>query len=277
MFNDMTILDDATYILIDMSYFIFYRYYALVSWWKHAKPDNLLDISKILENKEFMDKFEKTFVDKIKEIPKKLKLKNMIYFAAKDCPRKDIWRNEFYNKYKEHREMDDNFMVGPFFEKAYQILEQEHIPILYHPKLEADDCIALACTYILSKYTHSIIYIIANDMDYLQLAQEKINIINLKYKYLTSNKNWSGNPQKDLFCKIVMGDKSDNIPSIFNKCGPKTALKCYEDTEYFKRKLETESISDNYIKNRKLIDFNEIPKDLQEEFLGELQGECNPP
>ena len=28
-----------TYILIDISYFIFYRYYALIGWWKLAKPD----------------------------------------------------------------------------------------------------------------------------------------------------------------------------------------------------------------------------------------------
>ena len=28
--------------------------------------------------------------------------------------------------------------------------------------------------------------------------------------------------EKNLFCKIVIGDKSDNIPGIFNKCGIKT-------------------------------------------------------
>ena len=35
-----------------------------------------------------------------------------------------------------------------------------------------------------------------------------------------------------------MGDKSDNIPSAFPKCGPKTALKCAEDPEFFKKKMD---------------------------------------
>ena len=38
------------------------------------------------------------------------------------------------------------------------------------------------------------------------------------------------NPDKDLFVKIVIGDKSDNINGIFKRCGTKTACKYYEDT-----------------------------------------------
>ena len=265
------------YILIDMSYFIFYRYFALVRWWKHAKPDNPLDLTKIGENKEFVEKFEKTFQDKIKEVPKKLKLKRVKYMIGKDCGREKIWRNDICGFYKANRVNDDEFMVGIFFEKAYKILEKEKMAILYHPKLEADDCIALTTKYLLSKNENNFIYIIANDMDYLQLIQEKVMIINLKYKNLAENKNWSGNGEKDLFCKIVMGDKSDNIPSIFEKCGPKTALKCYEDKEYFKRKLENEEISSHFLKNKRLIDFNEIPEELKIEFLEFLNSTLSSP
>ena len=97
--------EKRTYILVDMSYFIFYRYYALLNWWKLAKPDNPLDISKCFENKEFMDKFEKTFLEKLREIPKKLKLikkskkNDIVILAAKDCNRKKIWRNDYFDKY----------------------------------------------------------------------------------------------------------------------------------------------------------------------------------
>ena len=38
----MDIENKKNIILIDLSYFIFYRYYALVQWWKLAKPDNEL-------------------------------------------------------------------------------------------------------------------------------------------------------------------------------------------------------------------------------------------
>jgi len=44
--------------------------------------------------------------------------------------------------------------------------------------------------------------------------------------------------RKTYFVKIVMGDKSDNINSIFKKCGIKTALKYYEDEKLFQDKLE---------------------------------------
>ena len=39
------------------------------------------------------------------------------------------------------------------------------------------------------------------------------------------------------FCKIVLGDKSDNIPGIFKKCGPKTVEKLFYDSDEFLKKL----------------------------------------
>mgnify|MGYP001355839104 CR=1 FL=1 len=259
--ND-TVLDDETqpdFIMIDMSYFIFYRYYALLAWWKLAKPEEPLENP--IENKEFVYKFNQTFVDKITEIPKKLKIKNFIYIAGLDCPKKNIWRNKLFEKYKEQRVYDDDFLGGPFFKIGLDLLKELNIPALKYDTFEADDCIAIMTKNILSKDVDNTIYIIANDMDYLQLAGPKVKIVNLKYKFLTDNKNCSGNPEKDLFCKIIMGDKSDNIPSIFNKCGIKTAIKCYEDKKYFEDRLKKENAYELYERNKKLIDFNEIPLD----------------
>jgi 5'-3' exonuclease len=107
-------------------------------------------------------------------------------------------------------------------------------------------------------------------MDYLQLHDSNVKIYDLKYKNLAENKKWSGDPKKDLFCKIVMGDKSDNINSIFKKCGIKTALKYYEDKKLFQDKLEQENAKELYEINKKLIDFNEIPQELQEKFLSNV-------
>lgn len=244
-------------ICIDMSYFIFYRYYALTGWWKLAKPDDPL--GNPIDNLEFVEKFKKTFVDKIMEIPKKLKLANYTFIAGRDCPRTDIWRHEFYDKYKANRVLDDAFLGGPFFKLSYQLLEQLKIQVLYHPHLEGDDCIALKVKDILETTQDMKIVIIANDMDYLQLAGPRIQLINLKYKFLTDNKKWSGDPQKDLFCKIVMGDKSDGIPAIFKKCGPKTALKYYGDRVAFEAQLKKEDAYALYERNTKLVDFNAIP------------------
>ena len=64
-----------------------------------------------------------------------------------------------------------------------------------------------------------------------------------------------------------MGDTSDNIPSVFPKCGPKTALKCIEDPEFFKKKMSSCPTSqEQYELNKKLVDFNEIPLELKREF-----------
>ena len=122
---------DKTYILIDMSYFIFYRYYALMGWWKLAKPEDPL--GNPIENTEFVEKFKKTFVDKLKEIPKKLKIKNYTIIAAADCPRLNIWRHTQFDKYKENRVTDDTFLGGPFFELAFNILRELNVPVLNIP------------------------------------------------------------------------------------------------------------------------------------------------
>ena len=111
------------------------------------------------------------------------------------------------------------------------------------------------------------VIIIANDMDYLQLAQPRLKLMNLQYKILTENKKWSGDPKQDLFCKIVMGDKSDDIASIFKKCGPKTALKYYENQDMFEEQLKKENAYNLFDKNKRLIDFNEIPPILVNQFM----------
>ncbi len=115
-------------ILIDISYYIFYRYYALHSWWKLAKPDEELVVP--IENEEFVEKFKKTFVEKINEIPKKLKIHKQAFkiLAGKDCPRNTIWRHSLIKKdsvmkeYKENRIYDDTFMVCPFFKLGLELV-----------------------------------------------------------------------------------------------------------------------------------------------------------
>ena len=67
------------------------------------------------------------------------------------------------------------------------------------------------------------------------------------------------NRRKNLFCKIVTGDKSDNIPGIFRKCGIKTAEKLFSDQDEFIKKLNQESCNEEYQRNKLLVDFNLIP------------------
>ena len=67
-----------------------------------------------------------------------------------------------------------------------------------------------------------------------------------------------------------MGDSSDNIPSVIKKCGPKTALKCYDDPNYFEERLKKENAYELYERNKKLVDFNCIPQELIDGFINEI-------
>jgi 5'-3' exonuclease len=95
-----------------------------------------------------------------------------------------------------------------------------------------------------------------------------VELYNLAYKNLAESKSSTGNPIDDLEIKIIMGDTSDNIPSVFPKCGPKTAQKCVEEPEFFKKKMaDNPEYYRQYELNKKLINFDNIPENLVEEFM----------
>jgi len=250
----------SNYLFIDGSYFCFYRFHALLTWWKNAHRDEPLEDP--FANVLFVEKFKKVFNEKITEIVKKLKLKNPTIIIGKDCHRKNIWRMDTFSQYKENRCNDETFLGGPFFKLAYKELypNNKNIKtIIGHDRLEADDCIAIATKHVLEKDKDAHVYIITSDMDYLQLLNERTHIYNLKYKMLTESKNAFECAEKNLFCKIVTGDKSDNIPGIFRKCGIKTAEKLFSDQDEFIKKLNQESCNEEYQRNKLLVDFNLIP------------------
>lgn len=277
-------MTDQVFILVDTSYWIFYRYFAIMQWWKHAKPDDHL-FENPYDNEEFLEKFVKTFLESLQGFKKKQKLHKQrskpatpcTIIAARDCPRKEIWRNSLYNNYKETRDKDDSFMGGPFFKHIYQennkLLYKAGVNhVLRFPNLEGDDIVAICKKIIRQKYPEALIIILANDHDYCQLLDDYTEIINFQNKNLRESKKVFTEPDKNLFYKIVLGDKSDNILPIFKKCGPKTCEKYYENKDLFLEALAKDSgAQDKYEVNKKLVDFNEIPENLVNEFLEEYK------
>ena len=263
-----------TFIFIDGSYYCFHRYYSVMRWWKNAHPDEPLNDP--MDTPAFLDTFTKTFVNNILNIPKNLNIDKktpVTMVVGKDCKREDIWRNEFIDKYKGTRlnGPEHGFMGGPFFKMAYDtgLFEKGGVSVtLKHPKLEGDDCIAIYVKYLLKKYKDDVsIYIITSDKDYLQLIEPRVKIFNLSFKNIAENKSCFGDAKKDLFCKIVMGDVSDNIPSVLSKCGPKTAVKCYDDRNYFDERMKKENAYAKWENNQRIIDFDYIPSELVEDFM----------
>jgi len=253
----------STVILVDGSYFIFYRFHALLAWWKlrHADTYEIVRAAPY-ENPEFRAQFHKLCESSLQEIYKRLGVMSEPYqlMIAKDCMRNDIWRVELMPDYKGTRKSCPE--IWPFFRYFYDHLVGCHI-VLEHPRLESDDCIALMTQYI-SNINSSKIVIVASDNDYLQLIKSPphISLVDLKY---TSR---GGNGAYDLFCKIINGDKSDNIPPVFGKnLGAKKLAELYaNDDATFNMLLETHNVRPKYVLNRQLIDFDFIPAQYKEEF-----------
>ncbi len=257
----------TNYIFIDGSYFVFYRFHALLAWWRLKHKD--VPINNPIDNPDFVEKFKKLFVEKIELFPHLLSIKDPVIIIGKDCPRSDIWRNEHLNSYKGNRAK--NNVIKPFFKMAYDgLFQQVSSKILYHKNLEADDCIALATKHYL-KNKENKITIITSDTDYLQLVGDRVEIYNAKIKPVRTVKNSTMNADMDLFVKIIMGDKSDNIPPVFpQKRGKAKAKKYYNEPEFFKEELKIYNVEDVYKRNKLLIDFSEIPINYQKEFLSNL-------
>ena len=246
----------AEMILIDLSYFIFHNYYAKKKYFEIQKKST----DDLIHNQEFLDVFS-NFDKKLIEIKKKLKLKKDIpVIFAKDCMRCNIWRNSLFPDYKKSRKVDNE--VGSFFKYTYSniIDKYNYIDCNF---CEADDIIGVITNNFKKVNNANHIYIITGDHDYMQLFDDDgfIRIYDLKCKDLKDKS--LGCSKKDLLHKIIIGDKSDNIPPIHAKLGPKTALKYINNEDELKKKLKDPLIKKNFDNNSKLIDMNNIPVEYQ--------------
>jgi 5'-3' exonuclease len=277
-----------TFIVVDTSYAIFYRYHATKRWYSFAHREDYNSIDNYFLDEVFKSKFKKLFVDMFTPLFKKYKSDFHHVIFAKDCPRKNIWRNDYIQKYKGTRTTKEkDKCIGDFFKYTYQSilpeLEQKYsTKMIECATLEGDDCIYIIKDILSHHYSDQPIIIIASDHDLMQLLdnyqnnppketqedsqqcaqqQGRIQIINLKGKSL--HEKSCGDSRKDLEIKIITGDKSDNIPGCFPKCGYKTALKLVNNKELLEQKfMKHEGSREIYERNKKIISFAGIPKDL---------------
>jgi 5'-3' exonuclease len=256
---------DIPILFIDMSYYIFYRYYALCNWYKKSQ-DIELDIENIISNKIFIEKYHKLFIENIKKIKKKYKIKDALVILAKDCRRQNIWRHQYFEDYKKNRdEKSLRFNPEIFFytyDKIIPDLIELDYKVLELDNTEADDIIGILKHKIRKQYEERQIYIITNDHDYLQLLDKNTHIYNLRGLNLRTK---SLGEHIDLELKILTGDKSDNIPSVFNLKKPtnrviELILDKNKLEDFFVKNEESRKL---YIRNKLLIDFNMIPNDIK--------------
>lgn len=282
----LPLLSTSTVLFVDTSYFIFYRYYAILNWFRRSlKKDETLDVSGLLENKVFMDKYAKKFEETITGLIKQHKVEdgsNMVF--VRDCCRDKIWRHNHTTGYKATREEKLDTFNKEIFVYTYNVLlpkmqEKYGIQVYGHYCLEADDVIAIITTELLNRDDNTNnIAIITNDNDYIQLLSHpkveggsaKLTIMNLQEKHISLRVGCT--PREYCLVKKIMGDKSDNIPPIAKKCGDKTSLKLAKDSALLEKLLcSDEAIRTQFVLNELLTDFNCIPVELKKEVISVLE------
>lgn len=261
-------------IFIDGSYYIFYRFFATNFWFKkqeHVK-DQSLDITK---NDIFMEKYKKIFGQTLLDLVNRhdVSWDNLIF--VKDCSREQIWRHQHYDSYKSTRDATvSSEFDGEIFKYTYahllpSLMKKYGFNSLDHPKLEADDVIAVCHQYIRANNKNADIIIITNDNDYIQLSDDHTQIYNLQNKRIEERVKQE--PALYLEYKIILGDKSDNIPSIMKKVGPKTAEKLANNPQAMQEFFEKNPDAlKQYSINRTLIDFNYIEKTAKDALIKQL-------
>ena len=188
------------------------------------------------------------------------------------------WRRDYFPNYKANRKKlrdEDDKDWGVIFNTLQVIKDElrENFPYryMYVENCEADDIIA-----ILSKHITEDILIISGDKDFQQLQS---------FDHVTQ---WSPNLNKQVVCEnpnlflrehILTGDKSDGIPNILSSDDcmvegiRQTPLRKPIKDKYLRISIENDDkYYRNYLRNQTLIDFEFIPKDIEDRILSEFEN-----
>jgi len=260
--SKIELLKASPVLLIDTSYYIFYRFHASARW--YSFKDATTPIDELTQQPAYLEAFFKHHNQDMKTLLKKQKIlpQNMLWCL--DAPRQEIWRMNYHTDYKGTREQARfDSRIFPIF---YKYLKEQNQRLVQYPSLEADDVVALIHQNVRQQEPTQSMLIITNDNDYLQLCSSTTKIMNMQGKDLSLR--GSGSPEKDVLIKILMGDKSDNIPPTFAKCGVKTAQQIASMSEEERTNfLQQKNALEQFNKNKTLICFDSIPNDLRERFL----------
>ncbi len=257
-------------ILIDSSYTSFYRFFATKTWYSLAFKEEFKEIKDMknydwLKNKDFIEKYEKMYLDSIKKLVSKKVYDDSLIIFARDPPQETIWRNQEACDYKAGRQdLTEKNNFKPVFKFTYQKLipkwtkENDNMFEIKQDKIEADDIIALSCKFIQKKDSDVSIYIVSGDEDFFQLGDSNVYFAQYKKKKVFSlSKEEAKNA---LIKKIVEGDCSDNIPSIFKGKRIPKKKELIEDLEKLEEFLNNnDEFKKKFDANKKIIDFNFIP------------------
>ena len=196
------------------------------------------------------------------------------------CDSRHYWRREIFPNYKsgrkKTRESDSHDWDNIFtiFNKVRDELK-EHMPwkVLDVYGAEADDIIAT-----LVKESSEKVLILSGDKDFIQL-QKYDNV----RQYAPIQKKWVNgvDPKRYIKEHILKGDRGDSIPNFLSP--DDTFINGIRQKPINKKKLDYWIDSDpkgfcneyqfrNFQRNQRLVDFDYIPKEVEENILSEYNS-----
>lgn len=284
-------------IFIDASYVMYYTVHGAFSMWKNEYnsrfnercPEKVVqDAPDITNDDKYLYCLQKKMENNLDSIFNIIKdkmfdgfhppgLRPKVYFCLDDVSR-NYWRKQsIFKEYKSHRKSVPSFFnAGKAFRYLYEIilpqLELEEffgIKSILVDSAEADDIIMT----LVRRMKHNNNCIIATDHDMIQvldkarmfdLQGKEINISYISNKCIGSEDMTS---ETYLKTKLLVGDKSDNIPQVFERVGWKKAWDLMSDKETLKEKLKDQQAFNRLQLNSKLIDCKYIPSDIQKDII----------
>ena len=232
-------------------------------WFVFQKKE--FDIATIVENEEYVEFFVKHLKSDIAKLCKKWKtVKENIVFCS-DCQRCHIWRNDIFVDYKGNRIANENFN-GDIFNVFNKTINDMSLQKASYDRLEADDVVYLVQKKL--KEFDCTITIVTNDNDYLQLIDTNVQVFNMQSKDISIR--GQGNSLQDLYQKVIFGDKSDNIQKISPTMTKEKSIELSKlSLADIKKWVKEENAGEQFELNMNLISFENIPKNIIENFYKE--------
>ena len=202
------------------------------------------------------------------------------------CDDKNYWRRRIYPYYKANRkktrdksEMDWNAIFIALNNIREELKEFFPYKVIQVETCEADDIIGVITHEEGTELNAGEpILVLSGDKDYIQLHK----YANVK-QYDPVRKRWisNANPEKYLAEHIIKGDAGDGIPNVLSvdnafvmgiRQRPITQKRLAEWSDI--NNMDDE-VKRNYMRNKALIDLNEVPQSMKEEILS-IWKEDNP-
>lgn len=284
------------YYAVDSSYIIYYSAYSAFSEYERnfdiLKSEQGPDYDPTLDP-EFNYIFERKFRNCIERpVSQLVPFMDRSHFVfCLDCSRKNIWRRDFYPEYKIQRDTkdtsQDKFDVGKAFQYAYAKIIPDYCDefganILKCEYAEGDDVIAIFTKFVLNLNKFNKIIIVSCDKDMVQLYNQRTSIITSECvvrdpkteieKAIKTKIEEDITAEDFLLFKILLGDKSDNIPNIKPGVGNKKAFKLVQNRDELKKLLSEDlSIAKTFQRNKKLISMKLIPNEIEELIVDDIK------